>query len=72
MRNRAMISSILGMALLVGCADEIPEPPESPVPMGPSRFQGDDNGKGLSEDPEDPTSESEGNDPTDSSQSNQR
>lgn len=65
MRNRAMISSILGMALFMGCADELPTPSDSSGLMGPSHLTGDDNG--LSESPEDPASESEGNDPTGSS-----
>ena len=67
MRNRAMISSILGMALFVGCDDALPTPPDSQGPMGPSHLTGDDNGKGLSESPEDPATDSEGNDSTDSS-----
>ena len=67
MRNRAMISSILGMALFMGCDDALPTPPESSVPMGPSHLMGDVNGKGLSESPEDQTSEPEDNDPTGSS-----
>jgi len=65
MRNLAMISTILGMFLFMGC-DELPTPPESPAPLGPSHLTSDDNGKGLRESPEDPATEPEGNDPTDS------
>ena len=35
MRNGKLLASMLGMTLLLGCAEEIPEPPVTEVPMGP-------------------------------------